>query len=83
LILLSKMNQFLSEEIRVIEAGSDYVFWKFLDDLNNRLSLIETGMQENRIQLNRIEELLNKILEENVRRRRVLIPCYGPLNQNL
>jgi hypothetical protein len=49
------MNQFLSEEIRVIEAGSDYVFWKFLDDLNNRLSLIETGMQENRIQLNRIE----------------------------
>ena len=83
MILLSKMNQFLSEEIRVIEAGSDYVFWKFLDDLNNRLSLIETGMQENRIQLNRIEELLNKILEENVRRRRVLIPCYGPLNQNL
>ena len=48
------MNQFLSEEIRVIEAGSDYVFWKFLDGLNNRLSLIETGMQENRIQLNRI-----------------------------
>ena len=76
------MNQFLSEEIRVIEAGSDYVFWKFLEDLNNRLSSIETGMQENRIQLNRIEELLNKILEENVRRRRVLIPCYGPINQN-
>ena len=76
------MNQFLSEEIRVIEAGSDYVFWKFLDGLNNRLCLIETGMQENRIQLNRIEELLNKILEENVRRRRVLIPCYGPNNQN-
>ena len=66
------------EDARMTESIAGFHFNRFVEGLDRRLATMEQKQESNQLQLDRIETMLATIARLQ---RRVLVPCYGPLNR--